>query len=62
MKAVTWRIIGSLDTMVVSYLVTGRLTLAFAIGSVEVFTKMILYYAHERAWNKIQLGRNSQLQ
>jgi uncharacterized membrane protein len=56
MKAVTWRIVGSCDTMLVSWLITRHITVACAIGGVEVFTKMILYYLHERVWNRIRLG------
>ena len=56
-KALSWRIVGTLDTIVVSYLVTGRIKLALSIGAVELFTKVALYYVHERAWNKIPLGR-----
>lgn len=53
LKAVTWRIIGTIDTMVISYIITGKVTVAVSIGSVEVFTKMILYYFHERMWAHI---------
>ncbi|MDD5156809.1 DUF2061 domain-containing protein [Sulfurimonas sp.] len=56
-KTVSWRAVGTLDTMVISYLVTGSLKMAASIGSIELFTKMILYYYHERVWNKIGLGR-----
>lgn len=56
-KAVSWRVLGTLDTIVVSFLVTGRIKLALSIGAVEFFTKIALYYAHERLWNKIPLGR-----
>jgi uncharacterized membrane protein len=52
MKTISWRVLGTIDTMVIAYLLTGELTVAFSIGSVEVFTKMILYYFHERVWNK----------
>jgi len=51
-KTISWRIVGTLDTMVIAYILTGELTIAASIGSVEVFTKMILYYFHERFWNK----------
>lgn len=54
-KAISWRVVGTLDTMVISYIVTGELTMALSIGSIEVASKMILYYFHERAWNKINL-------
>lgn len=51
-KAITWRIVGTLDTMVVSYFMTGSFKIAFSIGGFEVFSKMILYFFHERAWAK----------
>ena len=44
--------------MIISYFVTGKMTVAVSIGSVEVITKTILYYFHERAWihiHKIKL-------
>ncbi len=56
-KALSWRIMGTLDTILVSFLVTGRIKLALSIGAVELFTKVGLYYVHERVWNKIPLGR-----
>lgn len=51
-KSISWRIIGTIDTIIISFLLTGELTMAISIGGVEVFTKMILYYFHERIWNK----------
>ena len=56
-KAVSWRVIGTLDTLVVSYLLTGELALASSIASVDFVTKMILYFFHERIWNRIKWGR-----
>ena len=56
-KALSWRITGTVDTIVVSLIVTGKLKLAVSIGVVELFTKVLLYYAHERVWNKISFGR-----
>lgn len=58
-KSISWRITGSLDTMIISYLVTGNLKIAASIGVIEVFTKMALYYLHERVWNKIKFGRKN---
>ena len=52
LKTISWRIVGTLDTMVIAYLLTGEVKVAISIGSVEVFTKLILYYLHERLWNK----------
>jgi uncharacterized membrane protein len=56
-KTISWRTVGTIDTMVISYIITGNLVMAASIGSIEVVTKMILYYYHERAWNKIDIGR-----
>ncbi len=56
-KALSWRVTGSIDTMLLSWLFTGDLSVAAAIGLTEVVTKMALYYLHERAWNRIPLGR-----
>ena len=51
-KTITWRIIGTLDTMIIAWVITGSWQWGLAIGGVEVFTKMILYFLHERAWYK----------
>ena len=56
-KAVSWRTTGTIDTFVISYIVTGRVALAGAIAGVEVVTKIILYYFHERVWAAIPWGR-----
>jgi uncharacterized membrane protein len=55
-KTVSWRVIGTIDTMVLSFFITGDLTIALSIGGLEVFTKMILYFLHERIWYKIPFG------
>ena len=51
-KTITWRIIGTLDTMIIAWVITGSWQWGLAIGGIEVFTKMILYFLHERAWYK----------
>jgi uncharacterized membrane protein len=56
-KSITWRILGTLDTIGLSYIVTGRFSVALSIGSFEVITKMILYFLHERLWAIIHWGR-----
>ena len=50
LKTITWRIIGTLDTMILSWIITGNWKWGVAIGGVELITKMVLYYLHERAW------------
>lgn len=56
-KALSWRIVGTMDTISISWLLTGKLNTALAIGSLELITKMLLYFGHERIWNKINFGR-----
>jgi uncharacterized membrane protein len=51
-KTITWRIVGTIDTILLSWLITGNLAVGLTIGGVEVMTKMILYFAHERMWYK----------
>ena len=51
-KTISWRIIGSIDTVVISGLITGSWEAGLAIGGIEVFSKMVLYYLHERTWYK----------
>ena len=58
LKAISWRATGTLDTILISFLVTGQIKLAVSIGFVELFTKIGLFYVHERLWNKISLGRS----
>lgn len=57
LKSISWRIVGTLDTIIISYLITGELAFALSIGGIELVTKMILYVVHERVWNKINWGR-----
>lgn len=56
-KAVSWRITGTLDTILISFVITGKAKWALSIGFVELFTKIFLYYLHERVWNRLSLGR-----
>ncbi|TPL02380.1 MULTISPECIES: DUF2061 domain-containing protein [unclassified Mesorhizobium] len=58
-KALSWRATGTIDTMIISLVVTGSIKLAATIGLTEVATKSLLYYLHERAWLKIPYGRRT---
>jgi len=57
LKAISWRTTGTLDTILISFILTGKIKLALSIGLAELATKTILYYLHERLWNKIKFGR-----
>jgi uncharacterized membrane protein len=49
-KTITWRIVGTLDTLLLSWLISGDMSIGIQIGGLELVTKMILYYFHERVW------------
>lgn len=55
-KTVSWRMLGTLDTILISWVISGNPMTGLKIGMVEVVTKMLLYYLHERAWYKINFG------
>lgn len=57
LKTISWRVVGTLATVVISYAITGTLALAFSIGAIELVSKMALYFFHERAWNTIKWGK-----
>mgnify|MGYP003624149047 CR=1 FL=1 len=51
-KTITWRIIGTLDTLLLSWFISGDLSIGLQMGGFEIVTKMVLYYIHERIWFK----------
>ena len=57
LKTLTWRITASLDTFVIAWIITGDWKIGGSIAGIEVITKMIIYYLHERIWNKIKWGK-----
>ena len=60
-KTITWRIIGTLDTFLLSWIISGNPTIGLKIGIAEVVTKMLLYYLHERTWFKINLSKDGKI-
>jgi uncharacterized membrane protein len=57
-KAIVWRFVGSLDTFLLSLLITGNGRYAVSIATAEAATKIVLYYIHERVWRRIPWGRH----
>ena len=55
-KTITWRLLGTIDTMIIGWFITGNPITGLKIGGVEVITKMFLYYFHERLWFRVNLG------
>ena len=58
-KTISWRILGTLDTMFLSWLITGDLKVGMQIGLADVIIKMVLYYLHERVWFKSSIKNSN---
>lgn len=56
MKTITWRLVGTIDTILIGWIISGNPLIGLKMGSVEIITKMILYYIHERVWYKSKFG------
>ena len=56
LKTITWRVIGTLDTMLLGWIVTGSALIGLKISAIELVTKMLLYYFHERLWYRFNFG------
>jgi uncharacterized membrane protein len=57
-KTFSWRSIATIDTFILSWIITGNPITGLKIGVIEVFTKMLLYYGHEKLWYRINFGLN----
>ena len=57
MKTISWRLIGTLVTASIVYLLTRKLSVSLGIGALDLFTKIILFYIHERVWNHLSVGK-----
>lgn len=56
-KTISWRVTGSGATFAISYLISGNLTIASSIASIQLIANTVLYFVHERIWNKINWGK-----
>ena len=56
LKSLSWRVLASLTTITIAYLVTGKILIALEIGAIEIIAKLIIYYFHERAWQFVPRG------
>jgi len=56
-KAYSYRICGSLTTVIISYVITGHIVVSMAIGATELFIKPFVYWMHERVWSRVNWGR-----
>ncbi|MFA7686576.1 MAG: DUF2061 domain-containing protein [Moheibacter sp.] len=60
-KAITWRIVGTIDTMFLAWIISGDPLIGVKVGVAEVLTKMLLYYLHERVWFKVNLSKDGRV-
>jgi uncharacterized membrane protein len=56
LKTLSWRTIATITTTIIAFALTGQFKLALSIGVIELFTKLFLYYIHERAWTRLKFG------
>ena len=56
-KTISWRVVATLITGVVTYFLTGRLDFAVTVGLADTFVKFFIYYVHERMWTRIEYGK-----
>lgn len=56
-KTITFRVLATITTIIVVYFFTGRLDISLGAGIVDSIIKMIIYYFHERIWDKLSFGR-----
>lgn len=61
-KTISWRMIGSFDTALISWLISGKLSIGIKIGIAEFITKLVIYYVHERFWQRSNFGLLSKRQ
>ena len=61
LKAISWRTLGTLDTFAISWFMTGKIAMAGSIAGLEIVTKVLWYYLHERIWAAISWGRSTRI-
>jgi uncharacterized membrane protein len=55
-KTFTWRVLATLTTMIIAWIVSGDPSTGVVVGGIEFFIKMPVYYIHERIWYKSNFG------
>jgi len=55
-KTLSWRVLATIITSCLVWVLTGKLELGFSIGLLDCLTKIVIYYLHERMWSKVRFG------
>ncbi|MHA1909857.1 MAG: DUF2061 domain-containing protein [Candidatus Thorarchaeota archaeon] len=61
MKTITWRILAVIVTISIALFFTGSLEISLGIGTVDIIVKTIIYYFHERAWDRVGVSTEKEL-
>lgn len=61
LKTFSWRAVGTTDTFILGWIITGNPLTGLKIGGAEVLTKMLLYFGHEKLWYRIDYGLDRRL-
>lgn len=59
-KTISWRIVATATTIILVFFCTGDLIISSSVGLLEIFSKIVIYYLHERIWNMLDLGREQE--
>ncbi len=54
-KTFSWRLTATTTTFLIAWAITGNIGAGAAIGGVEAVAKLMLYYGHERAWERVPI-------
>ncbi|HSM59300.1 MAG TPA: DUF2061 domain-containing protein [Longimicrobiales bacterium] len=55
-KSLSWRVVATATTVALVLAFTGELRIAVAVGGIEVVAKLVIFYAHERVWDRVRWG------
>ena len=58
-KTISWRVIATTDTFIIAWIFTSDQVIAASIAGLEVVTKLVLYYVHERGWSSLEWGQEN---
>ncbi|KTC68743.1 hypothetical protein Lbir_2276 [Legionella birminghamensis] len=57
LKSISWRLFATATTVLITFLITHETKFALYVGFFEFFSKIFLYYLHERLWGSISIGK-----
>jgi len=58
-KAISWRVVATSTTIILVLIFTGNIVISAGVGAFELLSKTVIYYIHERIWNRLSFGRET---